>query len=128
MTDFQCKNCGLVIQWVSAGGSYQPGRGFGYWHHPTRVELDETGMKCEDSDEMAEPFTHIVEIVCGNDHCWVPGTLVVNSAGEDYGQRLSSKFCPVCADTKLHIYREPLSFNPIEELALYEAWRKEEGV
>ena len=114
-TEFPCKHCGLAIERINR-------RGFGFWHHPARVDTDGIGARCGDSDETAEPFTRIVEIVCVNEHCWVPGTLVVNSAGEDYGQRLSAEFCPVCAGAPAHTYTEPLPFNPVAELAAYRDW------
>ena len=120
-TEFPCKHCGLAIEWVSALGSIF-GKGLGYWSHPARVDANKPGMRCGDSDETAEPFTRIVEIVCVNEHCWVPGTLVVNSAGEHHGQRLSAEFCPVCAGAPAHTYTEPLPFNPVAELAAYRDW------
>jgi len=125
---YRCRHCVRPIEWFVPPGGSSPsvGRGYGWWFHPDRVDLDEPGVWCDlddDIDTEAEPVVDIVEIECMNDHVWVPGTSVLNSAGESTGYVLSEKMCPVCGDDgRQAVYYEPVVFNARSERAEHDAW------
>lgn len=124
---YRCRDCERPIEWFAPPGSRHEtiGRGYGYWFHPDRRAVNQPGLECDpdDIDTLASPVVRIVEVVCTNDHCWVPGTPVVNSGGESNGQVLSENMCPICGDRdRAATYVEPVVFDARTELAEYAAW------
>jgi len=128
---YRCCHCQRHIEWFVPPGASSPsvGRGHGWWFHPDQGDIPKNGLEC-DPDHIgtkAEPVVDIVEIVCMNDHCWVPGTSILNSANEETGYVLPEKMCPVCGDRgRQDIYYTPVVFNAQSERAEHVDYQRSE--
>lgn len=62
----------------------------------------------------------VAEMVCPNDHVWVPGTPVLNAGGESGGGVLSEEFCPACGVDRtggndgFHVYYDKANAAALE--------------